>query len=68
MKIQLSIKTSYGQFDGEILDVDEERYENIKNASTGFFLNGFEMNLSDGSFVVIPPEVVRNSILLIKKV
>ena len=67
MKIQLSIKTNFGQYDGEILEVDQERYEKIKEASTGFFLNGFEMNLADGSFVVIPPEIVRQSILLINK-
>jgi len=68
MKIQLCLKTSFGQFDGEILEVDEDRYEKIKNASTSFFLNGFEMTLEDGSFVVIPPEIVRKSILLINKV
>jgi hypothetical protein len=67
MKIQISIKTEYGQLDGEILEVDQERYEKIKEVSTGFFLTGFEMNLVDGSFVVIPPEIVRKSILLINK-
>ncbi len=67
MKIQLSIKTNFGQYDGEILEVDQEKYEKIKEASTGFFLTGFEMNLEDGSFVVIPPEIVRKSILLINK-
>jgi len=67
MKIQISIKTEYGQLDGEILEVDQESYEKIKEVSTGFFLTGFEMNLVDGSFVVIPPEIVRKSILLINK-
>jgi hypothetical protein len=67
MKIQISIRTEFGQYDGEILEVDQERYEKIKDASTGFFLNGFEMNLADGSFIVIPPEIIRKSILLIYK-
>lgn len=68
MKIQISIKTKFGQFDGEVIDVDQERLEKIKGAATSFFLNGFEMTLIDGSFVVIPPEIVRSSILLINKI
>lgn len=46
MKIQVVIITEFGSFNGEILEVSEEQYDNIIEFSKQYYLTGFEMNLS----------------------
>jgi hypothetical protein len=66
MKIQLVLITKLGEFYGEEMIVDEEKYQNIINYSKTFYQTGFEMILEDGkSFAVFSPEVISNSILKI---
>jgi hypothetical protein len=65
MRLQIIIQNDFGQFKGQVLDADEERFKNIKDASTTFYLTGFEMTLEDGNFIVIPPSIVQRSILTI---
>jgi len=68
MKIQLVLITEYGQFFGEIFEVNEEQYDNIVNFSKNYYETGFEMNLEDGGFAIFSPEMVKKSILKIDKV
>jgi hypothetical protein len=68
MKIQLVLITEYGQFFGEIFEVNDEQYQNIVNFSKNYYESGFEMNLEDGGFVIFSPEMIKKSILKIDKV
>lgn len=68
MKIQLVLITEYGQFFGEIFEVNEEQYNNIVNFSKNYYETGFEMNLEDGGFAIFSPEMIRKSILKIDKI
>lgn len=53
MKIQVVIITEFGSFNGEILEVSEEQYDNIIEFSKQYYLTGFEMNLeNDGGFII----------------
>jgi len=65
MKIQIQIINEYGVFDGEILEVNQEQYDNIVEMSKNFHITGFEMTTEDGGFIIIPPELVKKSILKI---
>jgi hypothetical protein len=65
LKIQIVVLCDLGNFSGEILDVTKEQYINITELSKNFYETGFEMNTEDGGFVIIPPEIVRKSILKI---
>jgi hypothetical protein len=65
--VQMVIKSGYGEFRGERVSVTQEQYQNIMDLSKTFYMGGFEMTLEDGSFLVIPPEVIRGSIMLIEK-
>ena len=66
--VQIVIKNNeYGEFRGEKVQCTIEQYSNIMELSKGFYLSGFEMMLENGSFLVLPPEIVRKSILLIEK-
>jgi hypothetical protein len=68
MKIQLVLFTEFGQFFGEIFEVDEEQYQNIINFSKNYYETGFEMSLEDGGFAIFSPEMIKKSILKIEKV
>ena len=65
--VQIVIKSEYGEFRGEKVTVNQEQYDNIASLSKNFYMGGFEMTLEDGTFVVLPPDVIRKSILLIEK-
>ena len=44
MKFQIIIQNDFGKFKGQIIEVDEDGFKNIKAASTTFYHGGFEMN------------------------
>jgi hypothetical protein len=66
MKISLTIKNKLGEYKSVPIDVNTEDYENIIELSKQFYLSGYEMETENG-FVVIPPEIIKESILLIEK-
>ena len=66
MKINLTIKNKLGEYKSAPIDVNAEDYENIIELSKQFYLSGYEMETENG-FVVIPPEIIKESILLIEK-
>jgi len=68
MKIQISIQNNFGNFKGQVIEVDDDGFNNLKKASTTFYHSGFEMTLEDGNFIVVPPSIVQNSILTISKI
>lgn len=65
LRIQIEIYCDLGTFSGEILNVTEEQYQNIVDFSKNFYETGFEMNTQDGGFVIVPPEIVKKSVLKI---
>lgn len=68
MKIQLILICDYGEFKGEIIEVDNEQLENIINLSKTYYNSGFEMTLENGSWIIVSPEIIKKSILKIEKV
>jgi len=68
IEIQLEIICEYGSFLGEILNVSDEQYKSIIEMSKNFYETGFEMSTENGGFIILPPEIVRKSILKINLV
>ena len=66
MNIILTIRNKLGEYRSKPIDVSIEDYENIIELSKQFYLSGYEMETENG-FVVIPPEIIKESILLIEK-
>jgi len=64
-KIQISILCEFGNYYGEIIQVSLEQYRNIIELSKNYYETGFEMALEDGSFVILPPDIVKKSVLQI---
>ena len=66
MRVQLEIINEFGVFEGEVMNLTKEQYITIKEMSKNFYETGFEMSTEDNGFIIIPPEIVRKSILKIK--
>jgi hypothetical protein len=47
------------------MDILVEQYRNIVELSKTYYETGFEMNLENGGFVILPPEIVKKSVLQI---
>lgn len=66
MEISILIKNKFGEFRSKGIIIDEEDYDQILEFSKNFYLTGYEMETENG-FIVIPPDVIKDSILLIEK-
>ena len=67
--VHLVVKNKYGEFIGKLAIIDEERYDKLVEMSKTFYIDnrGFELTCEDESFIIFPPEIVKESILIIKK-
>jgi hypothetical protein len=69
VEVQIVLKNHFGEFLGKKSILTEEQYLNLLKMSKGFYAGGgFELTCDDGSFVVFPPEIVRQSMLQVKKI
>ena len=66
MKVKLILKNDLGEFESNIMECTREQYLDMIEMSKSFYSSGFEMYLEDG-FMVAPPEIVKKSVLLIKR-
>jgi hypothetical protein len=67
MEIYLELENKFGTFRGKVVDLDEESYKKLLDMVKVFYMNGgFELTLEDGTFLVIPPQIVSESILKVK--
>ena len=65
-KIQISIINDLGTFRGESMEVTDDQYVQIKKLSKDYYTNGFEMTTESGGFMIIPPEIIKKSLLTIE--
>lgn len=65
MKIKIRLKNDLGEFDSEIMDVNEEQLQGLIEVSKGFYTTGYEMYTNNG-FMVVGPEILKKSILFIE--
>ena len=67
-EIQIVITTKYGEFRGNKAIMDDEKYSGLLGIAKNFYLSGgFELTLEDGGFIVVPPDVIQDSILKVEK-
>jgi hypothetical protein len=67
-QIQIIILTKYGEFFGKKAVMNDEKYLALCEIAKNFYSSGgFELTLEDGGFIVIPPDVVQQSVLRIQK-
>jgi len=67
-EVQIVILTKYGEFWGKKTTLSDGKYESLLQIAKNFYSSGgFELTLEDGGFIVVPPDVVQQSILRIQK-
>lgn len=65
MKILIKLKNDLGEFTSEEMSLTEVQYKELLEISKEFYLGGYEMYIPNG-FMVVPPEILKKSILLIQ--
>jgi hypothetical protein len=69
MEIQIVLTNRYGEFKGRKAQMSEENYQELVKMVRTFYLSGgFELTLEDETFVVFPPDIVKESILQLVKI
>lgn len=67
--IKLVLINKYGEFVGKTVELSPQNYNDLLAMVKTFYMNdGFELTLEDGSFVVFPTDIVKESILKVVKV
>jgi hypothetical protein len=67
--IKLVLVNKYGEFVGRKAELSTENYNDLLTMVKTFYMNdGFELTLEDGTFVVFPTDIVKDSILKVVKV
>jgi hypothetical protein len=66
MEISIVIKNRLGEYKSKSIEIDEDDYSKVVEMSKQFYLSGYEMEMENG-FVVIPPDLIRESLLIIEK-
>lgn len=66
--VQLVVINKFGEFKGRPAEIDEETLESlIKMSRTFYTAGGFELTCEDDKYAIFPPEIVKESILIINK-
>ena len=66
MIITMKLISDLGEFESESMSVTDEQYVKLTEMSSTFYNNGgYEMHIPNG-FLVVPPEIVKKSILIIQ--
>ena len=64
MNVKISIITQFGEYISSLI-VSEEEYYNLIEISKGYYNTGFDMKLDSGGHVIIPPEIIAKSVMVI---
>jgi hypothetical protein len=65
MKIQIVVSTKIGEFKSDIREIDSSKIEEFKKISSGYFNSTLELDLEDGSFIIISPGLLKESVFKI---
>jgi len=69
MEIQIVLTNHFGEFRGKQVTISTDQYDGLINLVKNFYLEGgFELTLEDGTFVVFPPDIVKQSYIKINKI
>jgi hypothetical protein len=67
IQIQIEILTTFGTFKSKKIILNDDKVEEFQNMSREYYRTGLELDLEDGSFIIFPPDIVKNSIFKINK-
>lgn len=65
MLVNILIKTEFGEYKSQSLDIEESDYDNLVEISKGYYKNGFDLATETGH-VIIPPDIIKRSVMIIE--
>lgn len=65
MLVNILIKTEFGEYKSQNLNIEETEYENLVEVSKGYYKNGFDLS-TDTGHVIIPPDIIKRSVMIIE--
>ena len=66
--VRLVVINSFGTFQSEIMNVSNEQFIEMVEMSKSFWITDTSFNIwTDNGAVIFPPDIIRQSILIIKK-
>lgn len=66
MIVQISITNKLGTFSTEI-EIEDTQYEALLQESKQFYVNGYNMLTDNNEHIFLGPDILKESILIIKK-
>lgn len=67
-QVQLVLINKFGEFKGKPAEIDEARLDSLIEMSKTFYdSGGFELTGEDDRYIIFPPDIVKESILIINK-
>ena len=65
-RVHLVLENKFGRFVGKQAELSQENYDILVKMSKTFYVTGgFELTCQDGTFAIFPPDIVKESILII---
>lgn len=66
MRVRIRVITELKEFVGDVVEMTPSEYDGLCELSKDYYSrSGFEMITEDGGYVIIPPNIIVNSILKI---
>ena len=65
--VYIEIQCEFGTFKTNVVQIDDEDYSDFILKVNEYHKGTFSSITDDGSYIVIPPEVLKNSILIVRE-
>jgi len=66
-KVYIEIQCEFGTFKTNVIQIDDKDYSDFILKVNEYHKGTFSSITDDGSYIVIPPEVLKNSILIVRE-
>lgn len=65
--VYIEIQCEFGTFKTNVIQINDEYYQEFILKVNEYHKGTFSSITDDGSYIVIPPEVLKNSILIVRE-
>jgi len=65
--VYIEIQCNFGTFKTNVIQIDDKDYSDFILKVNEYHKGTFSSITDDGSYIVIPPEVLKNSILIVRE-
>jgi hypothetical protein len=63
--VNIKIITNIGEFVSVKMTISEDEYDGLVEVSKTYHTNTFDMKLESGGHIIIPPDIINESVMII---